>query len=96
VKPILKKVASVADEIHWDNRLKNHCNHSAFFPLNVTGIVDCAPIRVAKPKRSRPSRKLYQPKYKHAVLKIQVIISLTGKHAVSKTRMIMIIFLFGR
>ena len=76
---MLKKVASVTDEIHWENRLSNHKNHSKFFPLNVTGIVDCAPIRVAKPKRSRASRKLHQPKYAHAVMKIQVIISLTGR-----------------
>lgn len=45
----------------------------------MTGIVDCAPIRVVNPKRSRASRKLYQPKYGHAVLKIQIIVSFTGE-----------------
>ena len=78
LKPMMAKIASLIDEIHWENRL-DHDNHSLFFPRSVTGIVDCAPIRVQTPKRSRASRKLYQPKYGYAVLKVQVVISLKGE-----------------
>lgn len=78
VKPMLKKLAANIDYIHWENRLR-HDNHSIFFPKEVTGIVDCAPIRVGNPRRSRASRKLYQPKYKYAVLKLQIVISFTGE-----------------
>ena len=78
MKPMLKKLAANIDYIHWENRLR-HDNHSIFFPKEVTGIVDCAPIRVGNPRRSRASRKLYQPKYKYAVLKLQIVISFTGE-----------------
>ena len=77
VKPLIQKWFTVINYIHWENRLLSN-NHSVFFPKNVTGIVDCAPIRVTKPRRSRANRKLYQPKYKSAVLKIQLVCSLTG------------------
>ena len=58
-KPMLSKIASIVDEIRPENRYHKD-NHSAFFPKGVTGIIDCAPIRVAKPRRSRPSKQLYQ------------------------------------
>ena len=78
VKPIIQKLFTVINYIHWENRLHSN-NHSIFFPKNVTGIVDCAPIRVTKPRRSRANRKLYQPKYKGTVLKIQLVCSFTGR-----------------
>ena len=59
LKPMLAKIASVVDEIRPENRYHRD-NHSAFFPKGVTGIIDCAPVRVVKPRRSRPSKKLYQ------------------------------------
>ena len=59
LKPMLAKLASVVDEMRWENRLHRD-NHSAFFQTGVTGIIDCAPVRVVKPRRSRPSKKLYQ------------------------------------
>ena len=78
LKPMLNKIASKINYIFWENRLR-HDNHSVFFPKDVTGIVDCAPIRIGNPRRSRASRKLYQPKYKYAVLKLQIVISFTGE-----------------
>ena len=78
MKPIIQKLFTVINYIHWENRLLSN-NDSIVFPKNVTGIVDCAPIRVTKPRRSRANRKLYQPKYKGTVLKIQLVCSFTGE-----------------
>lgn len=50
LKPMLAKIASMVDEIHWGNCLHKD-NHSLFFPKGVTGIIDCAPVRVVKPVR---------------------------------------------
>jgi len=79
IQPILVRLSGRLRYQRWENRLKSN-NHSIFFPeRQVTGIIDCAPIRLVTPGKSDARRKLYQPKYKFAVYKIQVIISFTGE-----------------
>ena len=78
VAPILIALAENADMIHWGNRLASD-NHCFVFPVGVTGIVDCFPIRVLTPRDYKIKKLLNQPKYKSCVFKVQLVISLKGR-----------------
>jgi len=77
VAPIMIALAKHADMIRWENRL-DYDNHCLVFPVGVTGIVDCFPIRVLTPRKYSVKKLLNQPKYKACVFKVQLVISLKG------------------
>ena len=82
VAPIIIGLGLTVNQIHWENRLATD-NHCVMFPVGVTGIVDCFPIRVLTPRDYRTKKLLNQPKYKGCVFKVQLVISLTGMWYVS-------------
>lgn len=53
-------------------------NHTLHMPKWFTGIVDCAPIRVHMPARSKQAKQLYYGKYKCAVLKVRLQITFSS------------------
>ena len=78
IVPIIIALGENVDMIRWDDRLARD-NHCLMFPVGVTGIVDCFPIRVQTPRKYAESKYLYQPKYGFCVFKVQLVISLKGE-----------------
>jgi hypothetical protein len=76
--PIIIALGENVDMIRWADRLASD-NHCFMFPVGVSGIVDCFPIRVQTPRKYAASRYLYQPKYGFCVFKVQLVISLKGE-----------------
>lgn len=61
IKPVMLRMSEQIDLIRFEDRLlpNNHCFH---FPKWITGIIDCAPIRIRTPGRSQASKRVFQSK----------------------------------
>ena len=75
----LAKMMFVVINEQWENKIFQQNPCTAFFGRGCFGYVDTFPIKIQRPKKKEWRRATYSGKYKHHVLKVQVIVDHGGR-----------------